>query len=65
MAIELPKRRHDGFTFDIFKPTAVFGGFLGIVCFNEIKGGPAISFFYVCAAVVIVGSVLLAIYGPI
>lgn len=43
----------------------VFAGFLGIVAFNEITGVPAISFFYLCATVVVGGAAMLAVFGPV
>ena len=40
-------------------------GLLGIIAFNEIKGFTSISAFFVSAAIVVGGSVLLAAYGPV
>ena len=52
-------------SYPIFQASLVFGGFLGIVMFNEIKGSSAISFFYVSAVTVVAGAALLAVYGPV
>jgi len=51
--------------YPIFQASMVFAGFLGIVAFNEITGTPAISFFYLCAAIVVAGAAMLAVYGPV
>jgi len=51
--------------YPIFQASLVFGGFLGIVLFKEIQGAHAIAFFYCSALVVVIGSVLLAIFGPV
>lgn len=51
-------------SYPIFQASLVFGGFLGIVLFDEIKGAPAISFFYASAVAVVAGAGILAVYGP-
>jgi len=51
--------------YPIFQASMVFAGFLGIVAFNEITGVPAISFFYLCATVVVGGAAMLAVFGPV
>ena len=51
--------------YPIFQASLVMAGLLGIVAFNEIVGFASISAFFVSAAVVVGGSVLLAAYGPV
>jgi len=51
--------------YPIFQASLVIAGLLGIVIFGEIKGVPSVSAFFVSASIVIAGSVLLAVYGPV
>jgi len=51
--------------YPIFQASLVIAGMLGITVFNEIVGFNSISAYFVAAVVVVTGSVLLAIYGPV
>ena len=52
-------------SYPIFQASLVFGGFLGIVLFKEIKGASAIAFFYLSSVAVVGGASLLALFGPV
>lgn len=51
--------------YPIFQASLVIAGLLGIFAFHEIKGTSSVSAFFLSALIVVAGSILLAVYGPI
>lgn len=52
-----------GIAYPILQCAMVFGGMLGIFVFREIRGG-AIAFFWAGAFILVVGVVVLSLFGP-
>jgi len=51
--------------YPIFQASLVLSGILGIFVFHEITGASSIATFFLCATIVVGGSVVLALYGPV
>ena len=53
-----------GIAYPLLQAGLMVSGFLGIYVFREIVERPAILVFFACAGLVLVGAVLLGLYGP-
>ena len=53
-----------GVAYPILQASLVVAGLLGICVFGELTDKRAISVFFSASAVVLVGAVLLGLYGP-
>ena len=53
-----------GIAYPILQAALMVSGLLGIFVFREIVERPAIIVFFTCAGLVVVGAVLLGLFGP-